>query len=644
MKIKKISPCLIAVSGLSMALAGCQSEEQLAGNVEGKSLPVEVTVTVPTEETRTSLTELNGNLVWEWQEGDQLLVTSASGANVGTLTVKDIKENNPASATFTGNINGLAAGKQSLTFHYLGKGQSPAAHRNNYAMSIAEQSGDKNDLVKYDVLSTTLAVDVNANYINIPDFSMSHYFAAGHFTLHFSDDRTLSGETVTVSGDNLYNTANIDLGKTGFTSTAGDIVVTNGTGDFYINLIPGNSVQMNFSVVTEDGIEWTGSFPNVFNIEATRFYRSSATLGGLVIEMKPDMDPSNPGNMGNWGGEVPYPGLKEYPLSKIGLSKDAWTHNFYTDVDEDFGYAAPLEYAYNAIKGNHLTSNSWTDGGEAKYFQWGRWLGFPMNVVYAQVNGGFGFAWQAESMVRYARGTNANKHYQLYYCWDMDSRHCYAYCTDTNWGKQQAINSSIIFGVNQNDYLSTNENCKWEDRSGNPCPDGFRLPSMDEMEVFVPSAESISGTYAEVKNVDGVKFAVKWTVSATSVYVQSVKTNKTTVKANDPIFENAKGVTLIANGMLYCDYPNSISDSPSAKFATSFDGGWKTGGYWTSDSHAWADGGYAGVALMIRIKNGVCKMGLETVERTAGLCVMPFRDASKKATPLRPWFPLGIWI
>ena len=122
-------------------------------------------------------------------------------------------------------------------------------------------------------------------------------------------------------------------------------------------------------------------------------------------------------------------------------------------------------------------------------------------------------------------------------------------------------------------------------------------------------------------------------MDATHVSVTSVYTTKTEVSASDPIFIDAKAITLEANGMLY-------SQSSDAYFATSFNGGEKTSGYWTSTVGS-LDGHKAGRALMVRIKSGTCSIKMEDVEYTAGLCIMPIKDESAKATAIKPWFPLG---
>lgn len=637
MKTTKLSLGLMAMVGISLGLASCSNEETMTGVSEGTAmLTVTLSKEMPYEaDTRTALEEVNGDLDCVWTANDRVLVTDATGAKKGILSI--IGEGGESTAQFSGMLTGVNDGNQTLSFYYLGKNvTNPAGVSNPHVFSVASPDGTVESLSDNDILSSTTTVCVADGLGYTEDMGLTRKVAFAHFELIFPESVNYNNETVTISGTNVKNSGSLSLIDNAVTGIDGTISVAKK--DFYMTIVPAEGMVMEFKTQVGD-LYFKGTLtPRTF--VAGEFVRKAHGEGIPVTMIETEPEPENPGDISNWGGEVAYPTIKTFPVQKIGLSKDAWTHNWYTDVDVDYGFAAPVEYDYNAISNNHLTSGSYGDGKEAKYFQWGRWLGFPMNVVYAQVNGGFGFGMQ-ERNIKYPRGIGEYSHPSLYYCWDMDSRPCYAYCTDTNWGKQQAINSSIIFGVNANDYLSSNENCKWEDRSGNPCPSGYRVPTMDELDILAPSEESFNGSYAEVKTVNGQNFAMKWTVSATSVYVQSIATNKSSVSVNDPIFNDAPGITLEANGMLYADYPNSISDSPSAKFATSFDGGWKTGGYWSCDSYEWADGGYGAVALMIRIKNGNCKMGLEVVERTAGLCIIPFKDRKAKATSIKPWFPIG---
>ncbi len=73
--------------GSAITLTSCQSEEdfgQMGGNGE---VLLTVTANRGVAGSRTSFEESEGNLITNWNEGDQLVVTDATGANLGVLTI-----------------------------------------------------------------------------------------------------------------------------------------------------------------------------------------------------------------------------------------------------------------------------------------------------------------------------------------------------------------------------------------------------------------------------------------------------------------------------------------------------------------------------------------------------------------------------
>lgn len=619
-----------AASLLLLGLGACSEEQEFAPQNDG-TVKMTVYASKGDAETRSILSEENGNLNCAWTDGDQLLVTDVNGGTKGILELTDVN-----AGKFEGTLMlGVTEGKVTLRYFYLGNGVDPTNVSQKCDYDIAAQDGTIESLSKNDALSTQaeIAVIDGGAY---PDgtLQLERHFSFAHFTLKLPEGVTLNGEPVTISGENLLTKATLGLADRAISDkTAGTITVNPGKDNFYVNLIPATSVTPVFKV-TINGKEYEGSL-RTRDITAGKFIRRNDNENtGVIVDMtepQPDEDPSNPGNTDNWGGDVNYPEITYGSFQKIGPSSEAWCSN--EKAFQDFGFAAPVEYEYNAIKNGILTSASYTNGTEAKYFQWGRWLGFPQYVVNAEVNM---LAYGHNGTIAPPRGINFNSHYQLYYCWDMDSRPSYAYSSAWVNGmkKQQAVNSSIIYLVDDYDYLESSlADLSWEERSGNPCPDGYRIPTEEELSVFAPS-KSFSGSYVEIKNINGSRYAVKWTVTdETHVTITSVYTTKTDVSTSDPIFNNAKAISLEANGMLY-------SQGGYAYFATSFNGGEKTSGYWTSTVGS-LDGHKAGRALMVRIKSGTCSIVMEDVEYTAGLCILPIKDEIAKATAIKPWFPLG---
>lgn len=642
MKIKKISPCLIAVSGLSMALAGCQSEEQLAGP-QGRDVLMTVSISKEnvSDNTRTALSEEGGSLNCVWSNGDMVLVTDANGAKKGVLTILEGQAGNPT-AQFAGSLSGLANGETDLNFLYLGTDEkNPAKVTNPYLMDHSSPAGTIESLSGKDLLTSTQKVSVADGIAYTEDMGLSRKVAFAHFELIFPDGVNYNNEIVSISGEGLNNTLSLDLSNS-MTYAQGGMTIDKK--DFYITMLPGNVSSLTFTV--EVGDLYFKGVLGAHEWKAGEFVRKSNGVGVPVKMVETEPEPENPGDINNWGGEVGYPELVRVPFDRRP-SSEGWAENTRVNF-EDFGFTPWFEYKYNAIKGSYLSSATYGDGAEAKYFQWGRWMGFPSSVVYATVNM-TGYAADFR-YAKYPRGINPNQQIQLYYCWPMedgmDSRPTYAYSSQVSrWTPQIAVNSSIIFGVNTSgnqDYLPKYNKADdtWEGRSGNPCPDKYRVPTKDELSVFVPEGEVFEGSHAEVKTVNGKKFAMRWTLSGTSVNIVSVETSKNEVSVNDPIFEGVEGITLEACGMIYGKAPQ-ISDPGGAMFGTSF-GGIKQGGYWSSTSGSLPENaGYGAWALMVYVKGNTCQLSMEVAERSLGICIIPFKDRKAKSTAIRPYYPLG---
>lgn len=159
----------LAAPVMALAMTSCSSEEFApAGDVAMVEIPVQTEITVlDTPTTRTDLKEVEGNLEWSWEVGDKVVATDLEGNYKGTLSVTEVNAEDAKTATFEGNLNVTATSStqsEQMTFHYLGKGfdEFPGV-RGSFNMNIAEQSGDINDLVKRDVLTSNEVIDVKVN-------------------------------------------------------------------------------------------------------------------------------------------------------------------------------------------------------------------------------------------------------------------------------------------------------------------------------------------------------------------------------------------------------------------------------------------------------------------------------------------------
>lgn len=88
---------------------------------------------------RTSFEESEGNLITNWNEGDQLVVTDATGANLGVLTI--ISGQNTSEGVFEGTIK--LGDNENVNIVYLGSGYEGDLEEvsNKVVFNISAQDG-----------------------------------------------------------------------------------------------------------------------------------------------------------------------------------------------------------------------------------------------------------------------------------------------------------------------------------------------------------------------------------------------------------------------------------------------------------------------------------------------------------------------
>ncbi len=626
-----------AASLLLLGLGACSEEQEFAPRNDG-AVKMTVYASKGDAETRSLLSEVDGNLNCAWTEGDQLLVTGEDGSKKGYLHLTDIK-----TGKFEGTLmNVPAEGKVTLKYFFLGTGVDPTQVSQSYGYDIANQNGTIESLSKNDALSTQAEIAV-INGSAYPDgtLQLDRHFSFAHFTLKLPEGVTMNGEPVTISGDNVLTKATLGLADRAVSDkAAGTITVNPGKNSFYVNIIPADKVAPVFTV-TIDGKEYVGTL-NARDIAAGKFIRKNDSEDtGVIVDMtesQPDEDPSNPGNTDHWGGDDIDPTWKDSGNGYTRVSwADGWTNNV-RSIYNLGGFCTPLTYTSNGIKNNLLTSK----GETAFFFQWGRWLGFPVDCNRTFFNTNYGQESNIEGEYpnekQYLNGVNIydTKLGYVYYS-DVVVSYGSCYMGNKDWTPTRANNCSIIFGMvwgtNNLDYVGANEDCTWVDRSGNPCPDGYRLPTAAELEALIPSTGTVNGSYAEVKTVDGIKYAMQWKVNTTGsvpcVEIRSAKTNANSISVDDAIFNNTKIIKLYAYG--YMD--NKANYNARGEI----------GAYWSSESGTLSDGynGFGGKYLEIDFNGSNVVMAMDVTPRSNGLPVIPIKDPTVKSATLTPWLPLS---
>ena len=618
-----------AASALLLGLGACSEELDYAPQNDG-AVKLTVYAVKGDTETRSLLSEENGNLKCEWTDGDQLLVTDVNGSVKGTLNLTD-KE----AGKFEGDLLLSGDGKVTLKYFHFGTGADLAKVSQEYGFDISSQDGSIGSLGKNDALSTQAEISViDGRAYPEGTLQLERHFSFAHFTLKLPEGVTVSGEPVTISGENIFTQASLGLADRAISDkAAGTITVNPGNISFYVNLIPAASVAPVFKV-TINGKEYTGSL-KARDIAAGKFIRKNDTNDtGVIVDMtepQPDEDPSNPGNTDHWGGDNIDPAYELGTLTKVA-DADGWTVN--VDIFGNGGFATYITYLNNGIKNGLLTSGTY-----AYYFQWGRWLGFPTSCKNTHFNDGGSASGSYPIKSQYLNGVNIDNT-KLGYIWDSGLVVSYGTCWmgSKDWTPERVKNNSIIFGkvysmgTDDLDYVGANENCTWEDRSGNPCPDGYRLPTAAELEALIPTTGTVNGSYAEVKTVDGIKYAMQWKVNTSSkcVEIRSARTSANTVSVGDPIFNNTKVVKLPTNG-----YMNN-----QAELGRKGD----TGIFWSNESgtnEVIGTKGLGGKCLLVELTGSKAEMAIYAAPRSFGGNVLPIKDPNAKSATLTPWLPLS---
>ena len=629
---------ILTTGVLALAIASCSESVREGCTPVFEGVKVTVHATRGDNTTRSVLSEKGGDLSCAWQTGDQLIVTNTDGGKLGVLALTD-----KATGKFEGSLVGLTEGRMNLNYFFLGTGVDGEKVSQNHTFDLSSQDGKLESLGKYDALSASAEITVikGKTYVN-ENLQLGRHFAFAHFTLTFPEDVTTTGGSFTMMTDVTVTITGLDTKATlGFTDralsevTAGTVTVNGTVGDIYVNIIPGKDVSPTFKA-TVNGKEYEGSL-RPRDIAAGVYLRKADRQGVPVqmAEVKTE-DPSNPGNTDHWGGEDEDPTYENSGKGYARVSEaDGWTVNF--DMYNNGGFCTPITYSSNGIFNNLLTSNA----GRAFFFQWGRWLGFPTICAHTHFNSDGSADGNYPSQAQFLYGVNAFDQ-RLGYTWDSGLKVSYGTCWmgNTDWTPGRANNCSIMFGkvyrlgTEPLDYVGANEDCKWEDRSGNPCPDGYRIPTAAELQAMIPTSGIVEGSLAEIKEIDGIRYAMRWRMLKDGKYnyieIKSIKTTASSVAVDDPAFDGVRAIRLYAYG-----YMNN-----RAKLI----GENSIGLYWSNESGLnEIDGtdGLGGKALRIDLKEGEAKMSIVTYPRSYGGTILPIKDASAKATPLTPWLPLS---
>lgn len=175
---------------------------------------------------RTSFEESEGNLITNWNEGDQLVVTDATGANLGVLTI--ISGQNTSEGVFEGTIK--LGDNENVNIVYLGSGYEGDLEEvsNKVVFNISAQDGTFAGLTEKDYLTETAPVTKLNGTEATAKVNMTRSLAHGYFTLALPDGVTLAaGDQITITAnEGLYAQRTLKLGGFGISNLTTSNTIT----------------------------------------------------------------------------------------------------------------------------------------------------------------------------------------------------------------------------------------------------------------------------------------------------------------------------------------------------------------------------------------------------------------------------------
>ncbi len=284
---------IAATAALMLGVAQCKKPDVSATVPETNT----VNMTVTASPGRTAIDSADGTVVWS--DGDKMYVSAEDNGSwtcKGSLTLQSGA--GTPTGTFTGTLTGVSDGEHEFKFFYLGSnnGVSPSAGTTTVEISFDNQNvtgGSKGTLTgsdKYHVGYGVATGTVSGS--NVSDINVTLTSKVAIAYLDFIDGETPYTGTLTLSGENIYNsmTVNFDGHFTGQKTGEECINLTNTTSSKkYVMLVPKGAGEE--TLVFGGGAEGTTTFYN--GIVENKIYRMS---DGSPIEVSVMVTPSNETN------------------------------------------------------------------------------------------------------------------------------------------------------------------------------------------------------------------------------------------------------------------------------------------------------------------------------------------------------------
>lgn len=286
--------------GAAGALLTSCSNEDLVGDktVEtGKTIHMVVSAMRESDtdiESRTGLDEANGALSCTWTENDKILVTDKSGKKLGILTL-DKNYDGKKEGEFNGDLNGVEDGNQTLNYYYLGTEVSNNNYesvnsRAPYVADFSTQKGTLESLSEYDMLTVAKGTVIDGDYTYFEKINFQRRVSFARFKMNLPAGVTYP-VTVSMQGDELRNTANLQLTDLSAEYLKGEVTVENvGGKEFYITYLPTEGKdKLNFRAVDAAGKVYSGTYDVSKAVAQNKYFRKALGDGefeGLPINFE----------------------------------------------------------------------------------------------------------------------------------------------------------------------------------------------------------------------------------------------------------------------------------------------------------------------------------------------------------------------
>ena len=520
------------------------------------------------DNTRSILKEVEGDLKCTWEAEDLILVMDGSGNKLGVLSLKNgVGEE---SATFSGEITTDAMGATDINFLYLGSKtvEDLNALANPVVLDYAAQDGTLDWLSSNDFFSGSQTVDIANSYVSVESVSLLRQIAFGKFEMKLPDGVTYTGQPITVSGEGINTKASINMsdGEVTF-SEAGNITVTRPEGttstEFFLTVLP-STITPTFSVAI-DGKTYACSLA-AREWSASEFVRKSGTFDGIALNMTEQTSGDNPyEGYENEDPRNPLHKFAKYNLVRVG-ERGSLVNDFASSETENGAlYQWGRNYGYMDTNGiynenivspdedftNYIDALGLFDDPDSEYDKVLDYYVYNPNSNRYFITSGTAKRY-APQHPQYSLWYDAPRSYSTVA--DLKA-HPDKYFMDGTPGTKFLGYGSFYMGLdqfnNQPDYwLSSfgNGGSTWEARAEkcgytttNPCPDGWRMPTLEEFKAIAPEGQgldknmsmaSMLSNYAEVrKTTDGVNYVIRWIYDSSAITVEAVVVDEAITKS-----------------------------------------------------------------------------------------------------------------